>query len=52
MNGDASGVTVSGLHPQVTVQHLEAANDQIVVNPLAGADLVNVKSLTEPRSRS
>ena len=39
---------MSGLHPQVTVQHLEAANDQLVVNPLAGADLVNVKSLTGP----
>lgn len=45
VNGDASGVNVSGLVPTVRVFHSEAANDRLEINTLAGRDIVDSTGL-------
>jgi len=45
VNGDASGVSVSGLVPTVRVFHSEAANDRLEINTLAGRDTVDSTGL-------
>jgi predicted lipoprotein with Yx(FWY)xxD motif/Ca2+-binding RTX toxin-like protein len=44
IGGDASGVTVSGLHTQVAIQHQEPA-DKLAVNGLGGADSIDASGL-------
>jgi Ca2+-binding RTX toxin-like protein len=43
--GDASGVSVLGLATQVNVTGHEAANDRLIVNALAGDDVVSAQGL-------
>jgi Ca2+-binding RTX toxin-like protein len=43
--GDANGVSVSGLKAQVNIVGMEAANDALVINALAGADVVDASGL-------
>src|SRR5690606_7630633 len=43
--GDASGTSVIGLAAQVNITGAEAANDRVVVNALAGDDVVEASSL-------
>jgi Ca2+-binding RTX toxin-like protein len=43
--GDASGVSVLGLAAQVNITGAEAANDRLVVNLLAGDDVLDASSL-------
>jgi Ca2+-binding RTX toxin-like protein len=45
VNGDASGVNVSGLVPTVRVFHSDAANDRLEINTLAGTDTVDSTGL-------
>jgi Ca2+-binding RTX toxin-like protein len=45
VDGDASGVKVSGLVPSVRVFHSEAANDRLEINTLAGNDKVDASGL-------
>lgn len=45
VNGDASGVNVSGLVPTVRVFHSDAANDRLEINTLAGKDTVDSTGL-------
>jgi Ca2+-binding RTX toxin-like protein len=44
-NGDASGVSVTGLHTRVNIKGAEAANDTLVINALAGDDVVTAFGL-------
>jgi len=44
VGGDTSGVTVSGLHTQVAIQHQEPT-DQLAVDGLAGADSIDASGL-------
>jgi Ca2+-binding RTX toxin-like protein len=44
VNGDASGVTVSGLHAAVAIQHQQPA-DELVVNGLGGNDSISATGL-------
>ncbi len=43
--GDASGVSVLGLSAQVNITGAEAANDRLIVNALAGDDVVDASGL-------
>jgi Ca2+-binding RTX toxin-like protein len=43
--GDNGGVSVVGLHTQVNITGFEAANDRIVINGLAGDDVVDASGL-------
>jgi Ca2+-binding RTX toxin-like protein len=43
--GDASGVSVFGLAAQVNITGAESANDRLVVNALAGDDVVEASGL-------
>jgi Ca2+-binding RTX toxin-like protein len=43
--GDASGVTLFGLAAQVNITGAEAANDRLVVNLLAGADVLDASGV-------
>ena len=45
VNGDASGIAVTGLAETVGVVHAEAANDRLEVNTLAGTDSVDSSGL-------
>jgi Ca2+-binding RTX toxin-like protein len=45
VNGDASGVNVSGLVSTVRVFHSDAANDRLEINALAGKDTVDSTGL-------
>jgi Ca2+-binding RTX toxin-like protein len=44
VNGDASGVTVSGLHAAVAIQH-QQPTDELVVNGLGGNDAISATGL-------
>jgi Ca2+-binding RTX toxin-like protein len=46
VDGDANGLSVSGLAATVGVVHAEAANDRLEINTLAGTDTVNSGSLS------
>ena len=41
VSGDAGGVKVSGLAATIGILHVEAANDRLEINTLAGIDTVN-----------
>jgi Ca2+-binding RTX toxin-like protein len=43
--GDANGVAVTGLHTKVNIKGAEAANDRLVINALAGDDVVSATAL-------
>ena len=43
--GDAGGVSVLGLAAQVNISGFEAANDRIIINTLAGDDVVEASGL-------
>jgi Ca2+-binding RTX toxin-like protein len=43
--GDANGVAVTGLSAHVNIVAMEASNDSLVINALAGADVVNASNL-------
>jgi Ca2+-binding RTX toxin-like protein len=43
--GDASGVSVLGLAAQINITGAEAANDRLVINALAGDDVVEASGL-------
>src|SRR5262249_37940397 len=43
--GDASGVSVLGLHTRINVTGAEAANDQLTINALDGADVVEASGV-------
>lgn len=43
--GDASGTSVLGLPAQVNITGAEAANDRLIINTLAGDDVVEASSL-------
>jgi Ca2+-binding RTX toxin-like protein len=43
--GDASGVSIFGLAAQINVTGMEGANDRIVINGLAGDDVVDASGL-------
>jgi Ca2+-binding RTX toxin-like protein len=43
--GDAGGVRVFGLHTEVNIFHQEQANDRLILNALAGDDVVDASSL-------
>jgi Ca2+-binding RTX toxin-like protein len=43
--GDASGVTIFGLAATVHITGFEAANDRIVINGLAGDDVIDASGL-------
>jgi hypothetical protein len=45
VNGDAGGVTLSGLAATIGVTHSEAANDHLEINTLAGSDSVDSTGL-------
>jgi Ca2+-binding RTX toxin-like protein len=44
--GDNGQVTVLGLHAQINITGFESANDRIIINTLAGDDVVDATSLT------
>jgi Ca2+-binding RTX toxin-like protein len=44
--GDANGVAVVGLAAQVNITGAEAANDRLVINALAGDDVVDATGLS------
>jgi Ca2+-binding RTX toxin-like protein len=44
--GNASGVSVSGLSAQVNIRGAETANDQLIINTLAGDDVVDASGLS------
>jgi Ca2+-binding RTX toxin-like protein len=46
VDGDATGVQVSGLFATVRIKNAEAANDVLTVNTLAGDDVVAASGLT------
>jgi Ca2+-binding RTX toxin-like protein len=43
--GDAAGISVSGLHTAVDISFQEQANDRLTLNALGGMDTVNATSL-------
>jgi Ca2+-binding RTX toxin-like protein len=45
IGGDASGVAVVGLAAQVNITGAEAANDRLIVNALAGDDVVDASAV-------
>jgi RTX calcium-binding nonapeptide repeat (4 copies) len=45
VSGNSAGVTVTGLAATVNITSAEAANDQLIVNALAGADAVEAGGL-------
>lgn len=44
--GDSGQVTVLGLHAQINITGFESTNDRIIINTLAGDDVVDATSLT------
>jgi Ca2+-binding RTX toxin-like protein len=47
VNGDATEVTAKGLSPTIGILHLEAANDRLEINTLAGRDSVDSSGLVD-----
>ena len=45
VSGDASGVSVFGLATRVNITGFEAANDRIIINTLAGDDVLDASGL-------
>jgi Ca2+-binding RTX toxin-like protein len=45
VGGDANGVVVAGLAARVNISHAEPANDRLIVNALAGDDVVDASAL-------